>query len=293
MAQHQPGILADVPRVSRYLSFQLRPGADVRPALARVEARPMDAGTVVGLGPALVASLDRGIEALREFPSLVGPGISVPSTPAAFWVWLRGDDPGALVHAGRSWVKEVEGALVLDTVMDGFFFDIGRDLTGYEDGTENPTGDEAVEAAFVSGQGPGLDGSSFVAVQRWAHDLDRFQALSQKDQDHTIGRRRSDNEEIEDAPESAHVKRTAQESFDPEAFVLRRSMPWAGADGEGLVFVAFGRSLDAFEAQLRRMVGLDDGITDALFRFSRPLTGSYFWCPPLKDGHLDLSAVGL
>jgi putative iron-dependent peroxidase len=146
MAQRQPGILADVPRVSRYLSFQLRPGADVRPALGRVEARPMDAGAVVGLGPALVASLDRGIEARREFPSLVEPGISVPSTPAAFWVWLRGDDPGALVHAGRSWVKEVEGALALDTVMDGFFFDVGRDLTGYEDGTENPTGEKAVEA---------------------------------------------------------------------------------------------------------------------------------------------------
>ena len=89
------------------------------------------------------------------------------------------------------------------------------------------------------------------------------------------------------------MKRTAQESFDPEAFVLRRSMPWAGAEGEGLVFVAFGHSLDAFEAQLRRMVGLDDGITDALFRFSRPVTGNYFWCPPVKAGHLDLSAVGL
>ena len=293
MPQHQPGITAPVPRVSRYLSFQLRAGTDVRPALARLRARPMDEGAVVGLGPALVATLDESIEALREFPSLVGPGITVPSTPAALWVWLRGDDPGALVHAGRGWAGDLEKALALDTVMDGFFYDVGRDLTGYEDGTENPTGDKALAAAVVSGQGPGLDGSSFVAVQRWAHDLDRFQGLSQTDQDHTIGRRRRDNEEIEDAPESAHLKRTAQESFDPEAFVLRRSMPWAGADGEGLVFVAFGRSLDAFEAQLRRMVGLDDGITDALFRFSRPLTGNYFWCPPVKDAHLDLSAVGL
>jgi len=37
-----------------------------------------------------------------------------------------------------------------------------------------------------------------------------------------FGRRRDDNEEIADAPPSAHVKRTAQESFEPEAFVLRR-----------------------------------------------------------------------
>jgi putative iron-dependent peroxidase len=285
--------MAPVPSVSRYLSFQLRGATDPRPALAHLTARAIDEGAVVGLGPALVARLDKKVEALREFPALVGPGITVPSTPAALWVWLRGDDPGKLVHAGRTWARDLEESLALDTVVDSFFFNGGRDLTGYEDGTENPTGDKALAAAFVSGQGPGLDGSSFVAVQRWKHDLDVFQAMPQADQDNTIGRRLSDNEEIEDAPESAHVKRTAQESFDPEAFVLRRSMPWAGADGEGLVFVAFGHSLDAFEAQLRRMVGLDDGITDALFRFSRPLTGSYFWCPPLKDGRLDLSAVGI
>ena len=53
----------------------------------------------------------------------------------------------------------------------------------------------------------------------------------------------------------------------------------------------FGRTLDAFEVQLRRMVGLEDGITDALFRFSRPVTGAYYWCPPVLDGRLDLSAL--
>lgn len=112
--------------------------------------------------------------------------------------------------------------------------------------------------------------------------------MQPEERDHCIGRRRSDNEELDDAPESAHVKRTAQESFDPEAFVVRRSMPWADASAAGLMFVAFGHSLDAFEAQMRRMVGLDDGIVDALFRFTRPLSGAYFWCPPVKGGKLQL-----
>ena len=89
------------------------------------------------------------------------------------------------------------------------------------------------------------------------------------------------------------MKRTAQESFDPEAWVLRRSMPWADATGEGLVFVAFGKSFDAFEALLNRMVGKEDGVTDALFTFTRPLTGNYFWCPPSKDGRLDLTAIDI
>lgn len=75
--------------------------------------------------------------------------------------------------------------------------------------------------------------------------------------------------------------------------MVRRSMPWSDSSGEGLMFVAFGKSLDAFEAQMRRMVGEEDGITDALLRFSRPLTGSYLWCPPVRNGHLDLTALCL
>jgi putative iron-dependent peroxidase len=132
-----------------------------------------------------------------------------------------------------------------------------------------------------------------VAVQQWVHDLDAFESMTQEEQDNSLGRRKSDNEEIEEAPESAHVKRTAQETFDPEAFVLRRSMPWASEKEEGLVFVAFGRSFDAYEALLKRMVGAEDGIVDALFSFTQPVSGAYFWCPPVEGGRLDFRALGL
>ena len=108
-----------------------------------------------------------------------------------------------------------------------------------------------------------------------------------------MGQRHGNNEELEDAPESTHTNRAAQESFTPEAFVVRRSMPWAENGQAGLMFLAFGHSFDAFEAQLRRMSGLEDGIVDGLYRISTPLTGGYYWCPPLKDGRLDLSAVSI
>lgn len=52
------------------------------------------------------------------------------------------------------------------------------------------------------------------------------------------------------------------------------------------MFVAFGHTTDAFQAQLSRMVGLEDGIVDALFRFTRPVSGAYFRCPPLEGGRL-------
>ena len=79
---------------------------------------------------------------------------------------------------------------------------------------------------------------------------------------------------------SAHVKRVEQERCAPAACVVRRSMPWSEGQSAGLVFVSFGKSFDAFEAQMRRMAGRDDGVTDALFTFSRPVTGAFFWCPP-------------
>ena len=41
------------------------------------------------------------------------------------------------------------------------------------------------------------------------------------------------------------------------------------------------------------MAGAEDGITDALFQYTSPVNGSYFWCPPLSNGRLDLRALGL
>jgi putative iron-dependent peroxidase len=290
----QPSILPSAPRVARYLSFAIR--AEITPTLSRqcVEGLELDENIAIGLGEPLVSHWGGNIDGLRTFPALSGPGIEVPSTQSSLWCWLRGDDQGELVHRSIAIADSLEESFFLEQVVDGFKHgnaELGLDLTGYEDGTENPTGDDAVATAFVHDGGEGIAGSSFVAVQQWVHDLRHFASLPQAEQDHTIGRRKSDNEELDDAPPSAHTKRTAQESFDPEAFVLRRSMPFADPAGEGLMFVAFGHSLDAFEAQLRRMAGLDDGIADALFRFTRPVTGGYYWCPPVWDGRLDLRAV--
>jgi len=293
MSEPQPGILAPVPSLARYVWFRLLPGADPRPALAELRRAPADGSLVLGLGRETVRALGAEVKGLHELPALAGAGVSVPSTPAALWCWLRGDDRGELVHAARALAAKAAPAFAPVQVVDAFQYRGGRDLSGYEDGTENPKGAAAVEACIVTGSGGGMDGSSFVAVQQWVHDLDRFAALPPAQRDATIGRRIADNAEIADAPASAHVKRTAQESFDPPAFVLRRSMPWADATREGLVFVAFGHSLDAFERLLRRMVGEDDGVVDALFRFTRPLTSASFWCPPVTAGALEGSALGL
>jgi putative iron-dependent peroxidase len=300
MVPAQPGILAPVPAVARYVFFTLADsGADdpaIRQALLRLSPLANGSDVVVGLAPSLVAALGREVPGLHEMPDFSGK-VKVPVTPGTLLCWIRGEDLGDLLHLTRKVQKALAPVFVVRHVVDAFRHSWsgthGKDLTGYEDGTENPEGEAAIEAAFAHGQGAGLDGSSYMTVQQWVHDLDAFEALADHDADHHFGRRRSDNEEIEDSPEWAHVKRTAQESFDPPAFMLRRSMPWMMSMQAGLMFVSFGKSFYAFEAQMRRMAGLEDGVVDAMFRISKPVNGANFWCPPMVDGKLDLRQIGL
>jgi porphyrinogen peroxidase len=297
IAHPQSGILVPVPPVARHLELALRPettSSAAAMALEKLSDRALKVdGTaaVVGVGPGLASLLDIPVAGLRPFPNLKAGDVDVPSTQKSLWIWLRGEDRGELVHRTRAIAVALRTTFSLETVVDAFVYDTGRDLTGYEDGTENPKGEAATEAAIVTDVALAPAGSSFVAVQVWQHDLARFFALSKQEQDNIVGRERESNEEMPEAPAFSHVKRTAQESFDPEAFVVRRSMPWTEGARSGLVFVAFGDTLDSYEKQLRRMSGLDDGIVDGMFRFSTPLTGGYYWCPPVSGGRISFGVA--
>ncbi len=293
MTHFQQGIDQQLPPHALYLFFSMRTEPELKQTLNALKNEVDGATIVAGLGQSLLLYLGKKIDGMRQFPQSCGAGFDIPSTPASLFCWLRGDDPGDLAHQRRHLVRLLKPSFTLDKTIDAFKYESGLDLTGYEDGTENPVGDEAKEVAFLKNSGPGLDGSSFVAIQQWVHDMEQFETFDQLTRDHMIGRRQSDNEELDEAPESAHVKRTAQESFSPEAFLLRRSMPWTRDLHMGLVFVAFATSFDPFEAQLNRMTGAEDGIADALFRFTRPVSGAYYWCPPVIDGGLDLSMLGV
>ncbi|WP_211465409.1 Dyp-type peroxidase [Collimonas silvisoli] len=288
--QAQPGILAALAPLGRSLTFRLH-GQNPQAALTRLRDNFAADWGVVGLGAPLVHALDQHVAGLRPFPPLEGLGCAAPSSQQAMWILLRGSDRSSLFERTAQLVELLGDALVLEDALDTFRYRDNRDLTGYEDGTENPTDAAAIAAALVA-EGVGRQGSSFVAVQRWIHDLPRFRGFPVEQRDASIGRRISDNEEIEDAPESAHAKRAAQESFTPEAYMVRHSMPWDNGKQQGTEFIAYGESSDRFENVLRRMLGLEDGVVDALFSFSHPVTGGYYWCPPLQNGRLDLRSIG-
>jgi putative iron-dependent peroxidase len=289
----QPWVLELTPSVGAFYVYDLRPGADVRAALLRLRGAVRPSDGTVGLGAPLVKALGASVAGLRAFPALDGSTAKFPSTQGAVWVFAPGKEAVDVYDRGHAIREALGDGFALTEEVPVFRYRDGRDLMGFIDGTANPVDEEALEAAVLKGAGPGLDGSSFVAAQKYIHDVEGFHKLPPAARDDVFGRRHSDNEEMEDAPESAHVKRTEQEHFKPSGFMVRRSMPWGGVAQKGLYFVAYGESLDRFERTLRRMAGLEDGVTDAMLSFTRATSGGYYWCPPVRDGVLDLRALGL
>ncbi len=284
----QPRVLALPSSPALFLTLRQDSAEDPLPAVLRLrDGLDLDT-SVLGLGQPLVAALGAEIPGLRGFLPLAGRGVSWPATQGALWLALYGQDPGQLLHEARRLLGLLGSGFAVDDSVSAYQYAEGRDLSGFLDGTANPEGEAAVEAALVDGA-PGLAGGSFASTQRWIHDLDALARMSQAARDQMIGRRVSDNEEMEDAPESAHVKRTAQEEV---GFLLRRSMPWGSVDQAGLVFLAYSRDPDTFVAHGRRMVGLADGVVDALYQLTRPVTGGLYWCPPVHAGRVDLRALG-
>ena len=203
MHTSQPEILAPVPKAGRFLTLGLAPGAEAVEALRQLSRLTVTEVTIVGVGDPLLRAAGCAVPGLRPFPALSGPGGAFPSTQGALWLSLGGDDQGELVHRARHLTQALGSAFRCDEDVPSFVYAGGRDLSGYEDGTENPKGERAAEVAILRHAGAELDGSSFVAVQRWVHDLDAFERLAPTERDRVIGRERTSNEELADAPESA------------------------------------------------------------------------------------------
>jgi len=242
-------------------------------------------GAVIGLGAGLVAAVGASVPGLRPFERLQRGRFAMPATPLDVFALVPAHDPGQAFDHADALVRALDPYAELVEALPLFRYRRGHDLTGYLDGIENPQGDAAWQTALAR------DGSSFVLVQRWLHLRDRFAALPAPARDDVFGRRAADDEEIAEAPESAHVKRTAQEDFEPPAFLLRRSMPWGDARRHGLQFISFAAALAPIQRQLERMMGLEDGLQDALLAHSQAETGAYYWCPPWDGQRLVLPAV--
>jgi porphyrinogen peroxidase len=288
----QPGIFAVGTRAHHHLQFDIV--EDVDPAALTEALRGIrDHATtvagvniVIGLGRDLCARVapDWLPSGITPFETIVGADdVVIPADQHDLWIWLHSSGPDGVFDLARRSDAALRGLAVVAREQPSFTYMASQDLTGFEDGTENPPLDEAIGLVAVPDGEPGA-GSSVALLQHWIHDLEAFEALDADAKDQVIGRRLRDGEEIDETRRSprAHISRVVLEDEDgDELEVFRRSTAFGGVLEHGLVFLAFSPDVDRVATMLHRMVGLD-GPRDHLTDVSRCTASAWYVAPPVE-----------
>ena len=176
------------------------------------------------------------------------------------------------------------GAITAVEEVHGFRYFDDRDLLGFVDGTENPRGQEVIDAVLISDEDAAFAGGSYVITQKYVHDIDRWNAISTEAQELIIGRKKLSDIELDDKikPTSAHNALTTITENGKERAILRANMPFGRvAGGEyGTDFIGYCRTPRITEQMIENMfVGRPPGNYDRLLDFSRAVTGTLFFVP--------------
>jgi putative iron-dependent peroxidase len=207
----------------------------------------------------------------------------MPAEQHDIWVWISGPGYDLVFDVARAMAAAFAPMATVATHRAGFTYRDSRDLSGFEDGTENPPVDEAPFLATVP-EGVSGAGGSVVLFQRWVHDLERLHTLDVAAQEAIIGRTKDRSEELPDdvRPADAHISRVViEDDAGEELEVFRRSVPYGDLDEHGLLFVAFSADQARLARMLDRMAGAADGLRDRITTWSTPAAGAYYFAPPL------------
>jgi putative iron-dependent peroxidase len=280
----QPGILAFGTTNHVYVEFDLRPGADADSLLTVVGdlAGGVTTGAgymlVIGFRPELWRQLDpatcpEGVHGFDE--PIVGPdGFTMPATQHDLIVWMASGARDVLYDGVQAAIEQLsDHAVVVDEEV-GWTYRGHRDLTGFVDGTENPTLSEIPDHA-VYADGPAR-GASLLLIQRWPHQSS-WAELSVEAQEAAIGRTKDDDVELDPKPETSHAARTDQDDI---GTIVRRNMPYGTGADHGTMFVGLTNDQAVMQRMLDRMAGIE-GPRDELTRHTHPETGSYYVLPPI------------
>jgi putative iron-dependent peroxidase len=289
MATAQGGIFALGTASHAYLEFDLHdgvPGPDlVRAVCALREPRTTMGGVnlVAGFRPELWRSVapSDAPEGLSGFIApVVGPdGYTMPATQHDAVLWLSGSAYDVVFDTARSAIGDLAGFASVADETSSWPYRHDRDLTGFIDGTENPTLIDAAEVALVPTGSPGAAGTVLL-FQKWVHDAVAWESLSVPAQEAVMGRAKLDSEELTDKPADSHVASTDQDTFGK---IFRRNMPYGTVTEHGTVFVGFSAEQERLSAMLASMVGLTTGKRDALTAFTHPLSGAYYFVPSTES----------
>ncbi|MDR9890795.1 Dyp-type peroxidase [Pseudenterobacter timonensis] len=294
MSQVQSGILPEHCRAAIWIEANVKGEVDALRAASKVfidklatfQAQYPDAqcGAVVAFGHKVWRQLSGGTGAqeLKDFPAY-GKGLA-PATQYDLLIHilsLRHDVNFSIAQAAmEAFGNDIE----VKEEIHGFRWVEDRDLSGFVDGTENPAGEETRRDVAVIKEGVDA-GGSYVLVQRWEHNLKQLNRMNVTDQEMIIGRTKQDNEEIDGdlRPATSHLSRVDLKEEGKGLKIVRQSLPYGTASGvHGLYFCAYCARLYNIEQQLLSMFGDTDGKRDGMLRFTRPVTGGYYFAPSVE-----------
>jgi putative iron-dependent peroxidase len=289
MSHSQPGILALGSASHAYLELDAV-NAEHRDDLVRTIASMREPRTTMG-GVNLVAgfapdawrmiSPSETPEALRGFDAdIVGPdGFTMPATQHDAVLWVSGSAYDVVFDVCRTAIAALAGIATVADETSSWSYRHDRDLTGFIDGTENPTLNEAPDIALIPDGAAGA-GGTILLLQKWAHDSSAWEALPDDAQALVIGRTKDDSVELDDKPADSHVASTDQDRFGK---IFRRNMPYGTVTDHGTMFVGFCAEQQPLVAMLESMAGLAEGRRDALTRYTTPLSGAYYFVPSVES----------
>jgi putative iron-dependent peroxidase len=289
MTGPQGGIFALGTASHAYLEFDLvdeRDGAKLVGAIAALrEPRTTMGGVnlVSGFSPELwraVAPEDAPENVVGFVDDIVGvDGFVMPATQHDAVLWLSGSAYDVIFDTARAAIAELQTLASIAEETSSWPYRHDQDLTGFIDGTENPTLIEASDVVVIPEGRPGA-GGTILLLQRWVHDANLWESLPLGEQERVIGRTKDDSIELPDKQPDSHVGSTDQERFGK---IFRRNMPYGTVTDHGTMFVGFSADQERLTAMLRSMAGLESGTRDALTRFTRPLTGAYYFVPSAES----------
>jgi putative iron-dependent peroxidase len=285
----QAGIFALGTSSHVYLEFELRDSKRCKEFAATIaairEPRTTTGGVnfVIGFRPELwsdIAQVDApvGVKGFNE--DIRGTeGFVMPSTQHDALVWMSGSAYDVVFDMARAVVHDLGAEASLAEETSSWPYRHDRDLSGFIDGSENPTLLDAPSVALLPEGVPGAAGTVLL-LQKWKHQVVEWEALSVPQQERIIGRTKLDSVELENKPSDSHVARTDQDEF---GNIFRRNMPYGTVGDHGTVFVGFSADQRRLSKMLESMAGLVTGTRDALTRFTQPLTGSYYFVPAAES----------
>jgi len=206
------------------------------------------------------------------------------STPGDILFHIRSTRMDLCFELATHIMSRLSGAVSTVDEVHGFNYFDDRDLIGFVDGTENPVGQDAVDATIIGEEDASFAGGSYVLVQKYLHDLTRWNALPTEEQERIIGRTKLSDIELDDAvkPSSAHNALTSIIEDGEQLEIVRDNMPFGevGKGEFGTYFIGYARSPHRIEQMLVNMfVGQPPGNYDRLLDYTRAVTGTLFFVP--------------